>query len=261
MVEKTMSERGMLSEMHRTEHMPPHDHDTAHRHDHEPLHRHEPAPAQAKRIDLAVDLLAANAAVAARNRVWLTERGIVAFNLISSPGSGKTLLLERTLDQLSGRVRCAVITGDVHTDHDARRLAGRGAPVRQIETQSACHLNAEQIARCLPEVVVDNVRLLFIENVGNLVCPAAFDLGEHLKVALLSVPEGEDKPLKYPAVFAAAGLALITKIDLAAATGWNRSMALGAIRAVHPGLVTFELSARTGEGMGAWIDYLLRTAG
>jgi len=212
-------------------------------------------------VEVGADLLAANAEIAARNRAWLDERGVVAFNLISSPGSGKTLLLERTLDRLRGRVMCAVITGDVRTDRDARRLEGRGAPVRQIETLSACHLNADQIARCLPEVVRDGVRLLFIENVGNLVCPAAFDLGEHMKVVLLSVTEGEDKPLKYPAVFAAAGLAVITKTDLAAAVGWDRSAALHAIRSAHPGLFTFELSARTGEGMDAWVDYLTRAVG
>ncbi len=244
-----------------------HDHALSHSHDDGTTHSHGAGVVNshsqdraARRIEVGADVLAANAELAARNRAWLNERGVVAFNLVSSPGSGKTLLLERTLDRLRGRVRCAVITGDVRTDRDARRLEGRGAPVRQIETLSACHLNADQIARCLSEVVDEGVRLLFIENVGNLVCPAAFDLGEHMKVVLLSVTEGEDKPLKYPAVFVGAGLAVITKLDLAAAVGWDRAAALQAIRSVHPGLFTFELSARTGEGMDAWIEYLVKAA-
>ncbi|MCX7818306.1 MAG: hydrogenase nickel incorporation protein HypB [Kiritimatiellae bacterium] len=239
------------------------DHHHHHEHPHSHVHAHSPEGEHGarRRIQVGTDLLAVNAEIAARNRAWLDERGVVAFNLISAPGSGKTLLLERTLDRLRDRVGCAVITGDVRTDRDARRLEGRGAQVHQIETLSACHLNAEQVRRCLPQVIKEDTRLLFIENVGNLVCPAAFDLGEHLKVALLSVTEGEDKPLKYPAVFAAAGMAIITKLDLAAAVGWDRAACLRALRSVHPGLFILELSARTGEGMDTWIEYLVRAAG
>jgi len=167
---------------------------------------HDAAPAAApRRIVVEQSVLARNDALAARNRQWLDEHGVVAVNLISSPGAGKTALLEKTLDRLAGEVKCAVITGDQQTDNDARRLRGRGAAVMQIQTRSACHLNAGQIAKALPRVVKPGTRLLFIENVGNLVCPAAFDLGEHFKIALLSTAEGEDKPLKYPTLFAFGG--------------------------------------------------------
>jgi len=181
----------------------------------------------------------------------------VAINLISSPGSGKTLLLERTLERLRGKVPCAVIVGDVQTDNDARRLDGKGAVVRQIETHGACHLDAERVGRLLPEVAAD-ARLLFIENVGNLVCPAAFDLGEHFKVALLSTAEGEDKPVKYPALFAAAPVVVLTKMDLAPHLDWSLTQCREHLRRIHPGVFVFELSARTGQGMDAWIDYLMK---
>lgn len=263
---------------HAHEHPHPHDHGAAHthltarEHGHFPHHEHPVgasvetssaagAPANIERVDLAQNILARNEEAAARNRAWLTSRGVTALNLISSPGAGKTLLLERTLDRLRGRVGCAVITGDVRTDHDARRLAGRGAAVRQIETLNACHLTAEQVGRELPAVVGEGVRLLFIENVGNLVCPAAFDLGEHFKVAILSTTEGEDKPLKYPAIFSAAQLAILTKLDLVGVLDWDLAACRRAIQAVHPGMYVFELSARTGEGMDAWIEYLVRLAG
>ena len=247
-----------------------HDHD--HPHPHPPGHPHEhadrvaaaPDPAagaETRRVAVEADILAANAAAAVDIRRQLAERGVTAFNLMSSPGSGKTRLLEATLDRLRGRVGCAVITGDVRTDHDARRLAGRGAPVRQIETMNACHLSAVQIAEALPHVLAPDTRLLFIENVGNLVCPATFDLGEHVKVALLSVVEGEDKPVKYPAMFTVAGVVVLTKIDLAGAAEWDRAAALRAVQTVRPGAVVFEVSAKTGEGMDAWIGYLERVAG
>jgi hydrogenase nickel incorporation protein HypB len=202
--------------------------------------------------------MARNAALAEQNRQWLTARGIRAINLMSSPGAGKTLLLERTLDLLQGRLPCAVIVGDVQTDHDARRLRGKGARVRQIETRTACHLNADQIARLLPELLPDGSpeRLLMIENVGNLVCPAAFDLGEHLKIALLSVTEGEDKPVKYPALFHQAPVVVITKIDLVPHLDWELSRCREAIGQVRPDARILEVSATTGAGLTEWIALL-----
>jgi hydrogenase nickel incorporation protein HypB len=201
-------------------------------------------------------VLSENDAKAEANRQWLAKHGVVAINMISSPGSGKTYLLERTLERLRGRVACAVITGDQQTDNDARRLAGKGAVVRQIETISACHLDAERVGQLLPEVTEGGIKLLFIENVGNLVCPAAFDLGEQFKVALLSTTEGEDKPVKYPTLFGMAPVVVLTKMDLAPHLDWNLAKCREYLRKIHPGVFVFELSAKTGQGMDAWIQYL-----
>lgn len=240
----------------------PHTHEHPHDHGGPDGHGHtHGADDGIRRIEMERSLLARNDEIAARNRAWLTQRGIVTLNLISSPGSGKTMLLERTLDRLRGRLACAVVTGDLQTDNDARRLADRGAPVRQIETRSSCHLNAGHLRDVLPEVAPPGTRLLFIENVGNLVCPAAFDLGEHFKVALLSVTEGEDKPLKYPTLFSAAQVAVLTKTDLIPALDWNLAECRKSLQAVHPGMFVFELSAKTGAGMDEWIEYLVRLAG
>ena len=247
------------------EHTHDHDHDHAHPHQHPHDHGHghshdEPAPVR-RTFRLEEKVLARNDELAAANRAWLGERGVTALNLISAPGTGKTLLLERTLERLRGRVGCAVITGDQQTDHDARRLAGKGAAVRQIETLNACHLEAERVGALLPEVVDDDVKLLFIENVGNLVCPAAFDLGEHFKVALLSVTEGEDKPAKYPSLFSLAPVAVVTKIYLLPHLDFDVRLCRDYLRRIHPGMFLFELSARSGDGMDAWIEYLEGLAG
>jgi hydrogenase nickel incorporation protein HypB len=206
-------------------------------------------------------VLSENDERAAANRAWLAAHGVVAINLISSPGTGKTYLLERTLERLRGRVPCAVITGDQCTDHDARRLAGKGAVVRQIETVSSCHLDAARVGRLLPEVAGDGAKLLFIENVGNLVCPAAFDLGETFKVALLSTTEGEDKPVKYPALFGMAPVVVLTKMDLVPHLDWSLAKCRDYLRKIRPGVFVFELSARTGQGMDGWIEYLANLAG
>lgn len=233
-----------------------HHHDeSGHGHDHEHSHDHPKASA-GRIIEVERRILARNDEAAARNRAWLAQRGVVALNLISAPGSGKTLLLERTLERLKDRLACAVITGDQQTDRDAQRLRNKGAPVRQIETISGCHLDAESVGRLLPEVVTAGVKLLFIENVGNLVCPAAFDLGETFKIALLSATEGEDKPVKYPTLFAQAPVALLTKMDLAPHLDWDVRLCREYLRRVHPGIFIFELSAKTGQGMDAWLDYL-----
>jgi hydrogenase nickel incorporation protein HypB len=215
-----------------------------------------PLRGDTKIIRLEQRVLAENEDAAQRNRKLLHARGIFTLNLISSPGSGKTALLERTLDVLKGKLSCAVITGDQQTDNDAKRLANRGAPVVQITTGNACHLDAQTIAEALPKVLTDDTRMLLIENVGNLICPAAFDLGEDLKVALLSVTEGEDKPLKYPVIFSLARLVVITKIDLAPHVDWDRQKCLDNIRQVSPHAKIVELSSKTGEGFQAWADFL-----
>jgi hydrogenase nickel incorporation protein HypB len=223
------------------------------RHGHGPAHPHEH---DHRVVEVQQNVLAHNNHIALHNREVLAARGVTAINLISSPGSGKTLLLEKTLEALNGKIKCAVITGDLQTDRDARRLANKGAKIFQIETRTSCHLNAEQVAAALPEVLEEGTQLLFIENVGNMVCPAAFDLGEHFKVALLSTPEGEDKPEKYPVLFATAKLALLTKMDLAGPLEWDLQACRRSIQRVHPGMMTLRLSAKTEAGMDTWLDYL-----
>jgi len=244
-------------------HVHSHEHSQGQNHTHPHEHPHEhphgqvaPAAGETRTVELQLKILSRNDEQAERNRAWLKEHGVVAVNLISSPGSGKTYLLERTLEGLRGKVSCAVITGDQRTDNDARRLQGKGAPVRQIETINSCHLDAEQVGRLLPEVAGEGVKLLFIENVGNLVCPSAFDLGESFKIALLSTTEGEDKPVKYPTLFSSAPVAVLTKMDLVPHLDWNAAACRANLRQVRPGVFIFELSAKTGLGMEAWLDYL-----
>ncbi|MBL7115242.1 MAG: hydrogenase nickel incorporation protein HypB [Kiritimatiellae bacterium] len=237
---------------HHHHHDHPHDHDHTHPHNHD--HTHD-EPEQRKLV-LEQKILSRNDEMAAKNRTWLAERSVVALNLISSPGSGKTMLLERTLERLQGKISCAVITGDQQTDNDAQRLSGKGAVVRQIETFSSCHLDADRINQLLPEVVEDGVKILFIENIGNLVCPSAFDLGENFKVALLSTTEGEDKPVKYPTLFSSAPITILTKMDLVEHLDWDLAKCREYLRKIHPGVFTFELSAKTGQGMDTWINYL-----
>lgn len=240
---------------------PEHEHTQGGGHAHAPDgHTHEPAAPVKRVVEAQINLLEANDRLAAENRAWMKSRGMVAVNIISSPGSGKTRLLEQTLDRLRGKLSCAVIVGDVQTDRDALRLENRGAPVRAIETLGSCHLSAEHIRDALPRCCPEGTRLLFIENVGNLVCPVAFDLGETIKAALLSTTEGEDKPLKYPALFSAAEVVVITKTDLEGAVDWDRSACRKNIEAVHPGVRIVETSAKTGSGMEEWVDYLLRIA-
>ena len=230
---------------------------THYNHDHHHHHedQHTSAP-RTKVIELERNILDQNEKIAEQNRRWLAERKIVAINILSSPGSGKTYLLEKTLQQLANKIPMAIITGDQHTDNDARRLDEKGAPVRQIETGSACHLDAAMIAKVLPEVVTKETRLLFIENVGNLVCPAAFDLGESFKIALLATTEGEDKPVKYPATFLLAKTIVITKTDLTPYLPWDIKKCCAAIQSIQPGANIIPLSALSGEGMERWFEYL-----
>lgn len=184
--------------------------------------------------------------------------GVLAINLVSGPGAGKTALLEATLRRMQDRGwRVAAIVGDLATAHDAQRLARSGAPVRQIETGTLCHLEADLVARQLEHWRLEELDFLFIENVGNLVCPSDYDLGETVRAVLLAVTEGEDKPQKYPPLFFSADVALLTKIDLAAAVEFDRAAALASIAAVAPHAPVIETSARTGDGLDAWIDYLV----
>ncbi len=182
--------------------------------------------------------------------------GTFVVSLVSSPGAGKTLLLRETLRQLSGAHRVAAIVGDLATENDAKRLAESGAPVRQIVTGTVCHLEADMVEKALEGWSLAELDFLFIENVGNLVCPASYDLGEDLRVVLVSTTEGEDKPLKYPTIFNTADIAIITKIDLAAAAGFDCDAMLRAIESVRPGMPVMQLSARTGDGMAEWLACL-----
>jgi len=178
-------------------------------------------------------------------------------NVVSSPGSGKTTFIRETAARLGKSLRVGVIVGDLATDNDAARLRTAGIPVVQITTGTVCHLDADMVAKAAEQLDMDQIDVLVIENVGNLVCPADYDLGEDLRVVLLSVTEGEDKPLKYPPMFHSAQLAIITKSDMATAAGFNREMALANLHRVSHHARIFELSARTGEGMKAWLDFLL----
>jgi hydrogenase nickel incorporation protein HypB len=184
--------------------------------------------------------------------------GVLVVNMVSSPGTGKTAFLEETLARLRDRGEpVAAVVGDLETDNDARRLAASGAPVRQIMTHGLCHLEADMVRRHLDGWDVAGLHYLFIENVGNLVCPTSWDLGESVRLALLSVTEGEDKPLKYPGLFNTADVAAITKIDLSAACRFDRDAARDNIEAVRPGMRIIETSARTGAGLDAWLEYLV----
>jgi hydrogenase nickel incorporation protein HypB len=207
-------------------------------------------------IELRQALLAKNDRLAERNRGFLQARGLFALNVLSSPGSGKTTLLRETVRTLAPQLKAGIIVGDLATDNDARRLKETGAPVVQITTGTVCHLDAEMVARGLKGLPLDGLGLVIIENVGNLVCPAAYDLGENLRVVLLSVTEGEDKPLKYPPMFQVADVVLISKVDLAEACGWHRELALEQVRRVAPKARVFETSAKNGKGMAAWCDFV-----
>ena len=207
-------------------------------------------------IEVAANLMVKNDALAAKLRERFAQSGTLVVNMLSSPGSGKTTLVEKTLTHLARAYSVAALVGDQATANDADRLARSGAPVRQITTGSECRLDASMIGKALTGWQPERLDVLFIENVGNLICPAEYDLGEDLRVVLLAVTEGEDKPLKYPLAFNTAHLALITKIDIADAVGYDRAGALRSIEAVHPGMPHLDISARTGAGMDAWFAHL-----
>jgi hydrogenase nickel incorporation protein HypB len=209
-------------------------------------------------LEIRQKVLSKNDEIARSLRERLRSHGIFTLNLVSSPGSGKTRLLEETLARLvASRVRVHALVGDLATDNDARRLARSGAPVKQILTQGRCHLEAEMIAQHLEGWDLDVCDVLFIENVGNLVCPSSYDLGEDVRVAVLSVTEGEDKPLKYPSIFNSADIAIVTKIDLAVACETDLPLLRSNLQAIRPGIRVFETSARTGEGLDDWSGWVL----
>ena len=219
---------------------------------------HAPGVAPARRVQIEQDILAKNDAIAAANRQRLADRGIFALNLVSSPGSGKTTLLVKTIEALQGRLLAAVIEGDQQTSRDADRIRATGAAAVQVNTGKGCHLDADMVRRALDQLDPADGSLLLVENVGNLVCPAAFDLGEAHKVAILSVTEGEDKPLKYPDMFHAADLLLINKTDLLPYVDFDVDAAIGYARRVRPDIEVMRVSASTGAGFDDWLAWLER---
>jgi hydrogenase nickel incorporation protein HypB len=232
-----------------------HPHDHAHTHDETPAHAHAPGVTPRRMVQIEQDILAKNNAYAQANRQSLAERGIFALNLVSSPGSGKTTLLCKTIPLL-GQQAVAVIEGDQQTSQDADRIRATGAQAIQINTGKGCHLDAHMVGHAMEQLKLEDESLLMIENVGNLVCPAAFDLGEAHKVVILSVTEGEDKPIKYPDMFRAASLMLLNKIDLLPHLNYDVDAAIGFARRVNPGIHVIALSATSGEGMDEWLAFL-----
>jgi len=210
-------------------------------------------------LELREAILAKNDRLAERNRGFFRGRGLLVLNFLSSPGSGKTTFLRETVRLLQPDLKAGVIVGDLATDNDAVKLRESGAPVVQITTGTVCHLEADMVGRAVSQINLDGLGLLLIENVGNLVCPASYDLGEDLRVVLLSVTEGEDKPLKYPPMFQAAKVVIVSKIDLAQACDYDRAKASANLRRIAPEAHVFELSAKTGQGMDAWREFLLKS--
>jgi hydrogenase nickel incorporation protein HypB len=210
------------------------------------------------RVPLERKVLSENDRLAGELREEFAKHGILCLNLISSPGAGKTTLLERTLASFAPGTRVAVLTGDIQTENDAQRLVPYGFPVRQITTGGTCHLDARMIQRALAGWALDTLDLLIIENVGNLVCPASYDLGEAAKIVLLSTTEGDDKPLKYPAIFFKSELLVLTKVDLLPFVPFDIGTARENALKVHPGMAILEISALTGAGLESWLDWIER---
>lgn len=217
---------------------------------------HAPGIGQRRLVQIEQDVLSKNNHLAAHNREHFSEQHILVLNLVSSPGSGKTTLLTATLQQLAGKLPCAVIEGDQQTSNDAERIRATGVPAIQVNTGKGCHLDAQMVHDAAHRLELQDHSLLFIENVGNLVCPASFDLGEKHKVAVLSVTEGEDKPLKYPHMFAAATLMIINKIDLLPYVNFSVEKCIEFARQVNPTIEVIALSATSGEGMDLWLNWL-----
>ncbi len=246
-----------------------HDHEHAHGHVHDHAHTHDyglgaarahaPGLSQARMVQIETDILAKNDRYAAANRRWFAERGILALNLVSSPGSGKTSLLTRTIDDIRDELPLAVIEGDQQTSNDAERIRATGVKALQVNTGKGCHLDGHMVGHALESLSPDNDSVLFIENVGNLVCPAAFDLGEAHKVVILSVTEGEDKPIKYPDMFHAADLMLLNKIDLLPHLQFDVERCIEYARRVNPGIRVLQVSATSGEGMDTWYRWIRAT--
>ncbi len=233
------------------------DHDHGHDHSH-PQHAHEAGAEERQTLELRHAILEKNDRLAERNRGFFRARGLLVINVLSSPGSGKTTLIRETIRRLGARLKTAVIVGDLATDNDARRLRDSGAPVVQINTGTVCHLEADMVARAWKQLDTAKLDLLIIENVGNLVCPASYDLGEDLRIVLLSVTDGEDKPLKYPPMFHSADAVIVSKVDLDRACDFNREAVTANIRHIAHHARLFEISAKTGTGLDAWCDYLVQ---
>nr|WP_240037422.1 hydrogenase nickel incorporation protein HypB [Aeromonas veronii] len=256
---------------HHHDHVHSHDHGHSHEHPHDHDHDHQqgdlhygkgeaglsvPGMGQRQLIAIEMDVLAKNNALAAHNREHFDEAAQLVLNLVSSPGSGKTTLLCETLRQLANKRPCAVIEGDQQTSADADRIRATGVPAVQINTGKGCHLDAKMVHDACHKLPANQGGILFIENVGNLVCPASFDLGEKYKVAILSVTEGEEKPLKYPDMFAAAQLMVINKIDLLPYVSFDVARCIENAKRVNPYIQVIQVSATTGEGMDAWLNWL-----
>ncbi|AOV17441.1 hydrogenase accessory protein HypB [Acidihalobacter aeolianus] len=255
---------------HTHDHGHEHDHEHTHDHNHEhahagdghlhygrgPAHAHAPGLSQSRMVQIERDILSKNDEYAATNRARFAAQGILALNLVSSPGSGKTTLLVETLKRLQGRFPLGVIEGDQQTSNDADRIRATGAPAIQVNTGKGCHLDAHMVGHALDHLDAAAQGVLFIENVGNLVCPAGFDLGEAHKVVILSATEGEDKPLKYPDMFHAADLMVLNKTDLLPYVDFDVERCVEYVRRVNPGIEILQLSARSGEGMDAWLAWI-----
>ena len=221
-----------------------------------PARVHVPGLSQARMVQIEADILGKNNADAQANRQWFEARGILALNLVSSPGSGKTTLLVKSIELLKSRLAISVIEGDQQTSNDAERIRATGVRALQINTGKGCHLDAHMVGHAVQRLQPPEASLLLIENVGNLVCPAAFDLGEQHKVVILSVTEGEDKPLKYPDMFAAADVMLLNKCDLLPYLQFDVDLAEANARRVNPKLTILRVSASSGEGLAAWLDWI-----
>lgn len=241
---------------HTQSHNHDHPHSHSHNHNHDDGHAQTHAAAHGTTIQLEQAILQKNDELAARNRAWLQGREILSLNLVSSPGSGKTSLLERTIKDIKSEHDIYVIEGDQQTANDAERIKASGAPSVQINTGTGCHLEADMIMQALRALKPASGSIVMIENVGNLVCPALFDLGEAAKIAILSVTEGEDKPIKYPHMFQAAKLMILNKIDLLPHVDFDVSKCVAYAKDVNPQIETLQLSARSGEGLEAWYDWL-----
>lgn len=248
---------------HGDEHAQGHTHSHDHHHDEHshdygqgPARAHAPGLSQTRMVQIEQDILGKNNEYAAANRRWFAEHRILALNLVSSPGSGKTTLLTRTIEDLKDELKLSVIEGDQQTANDAQRIRETGVKALQINTGKGCHLDGHMVGHALDSLAPEDGSVLFIENVGNLVCPAAFDLGEAHKVAILSVTEGEDKPIKYPDMFAAAGLMLLNKIDLLPHVQFDVDKCIEYARRVNPSIKVLRVSATSGEGMRGWYEWL-----
>jgi hydrogenase nickel incorporation protein HypB len=248
---------------HHHDHPAEHDHDhdhmhlSGHHHHHHHDHDHGHNHSHSRQILIEQDALSTNNLLAERNRGYFEAKGIFTLNLVSSPGSGKTSLLEKTITALKEKLPIYVIEGDQQTMNDANRIEAAGAPVVQINTGNGCHLDADMVNKATKKLGVDKPGILVIENVGNLVCPSLFDLGEALRVVIMSVTEGDDKPLKYPTMFETSQVCIINKTDLLPYVDFDMGKAIDYASRINPNLLFFELSVKTGEGLDKWLDWLV----